>query len=150
MGSEAHPHSSGKRDPPGLHLIVLMEELDGVQNDTIPEKAAFFRMEYPGGDLVEDELLVPDVDGVTGVGPSLEPGDDVGLLGQDVHDLPLPFVSPLPTYHYRAATSVQAFRHGVFGSFQGPGSRSGTPAVRPKKKALLGGGPLARLSSGRS
>ena len=46
-------------------------------------------------DLVENELIFTDMHGVAGVGSTLVASDDVDALGEHVHDLPLPFISPL-------------------------------------------------------
>ena len=44
---------------------------------------------------MEDVLFVADADRVAGIRASLVAGDDVGLLGEHVDDLPFPFVAPL-------------------------------------------------------
>src|SRR5690606_496559 len=46
-------------------------------------------------DLVQHELLVADVHGMTSVRAALIPRHDLYLLGEDVDDLPLPLVAPL-------------------------------------------------------
>ena len=141
MGPQAHPHPALQRDAPDFHGVVLLEELDGIQDHAVTQEATLLGVENPRGDLVEDEFLIPHVDRVAGIGPSLVAGDDVGFLGQDVHDLPLTLVSPLPAHDHGAATSIQACGHGAFGSFNGSGSGCETPTGGPGKRALPGEGP---------
>ena len=44
---------------------------------------------------MQNELLVSDDHGVTGVVSALAAHDDVGLIGEEIDDLPLAFISPL-------------------------------------------------------
>ena len=82
-------------DAPLHQGVVLLEELEQVQHHAVAEQAALFRVKNPRGNLVQDELPLAHVDSVAGVGPALVACDDVGVLGQDVHDLPFPLVTPL-------------------------------------------------------
>src|SRR2546422_7829988 len=59
-------------------------------------------MEDPAGDLPEDEVGVACDHGVPGVGAALVAHHHVGLSGQHVHQLALPFVAPLGADHNEA------------------------------------------------
>ena len=82
---------------------------------------------------MENELLVPHVDGMASVGPSLISGNDVRLFSEDIHDLTFSLVAPLPSHHHCAAAAAHAIGHGNHGSFPGSGSRAKARPVRNKK-----------------
>jgi hypothetical protein len=50
---------------------------------------------------------------VTGVGPALITGDHMYVLGEDIDDLALPFVTPLATHDHHAVAGISISRHGV-------------------------------------
>jgi hypothetical protein len=54
------------------------------------------------GNLLQDELGIPDHDGMTRIGPALVAHDEVGSLGQDVDQLSFALVAPLGPYHNHA------------------------------------------------
>ena len=95
MRAITHANSAGKVDPPLCERIVLLEELDHIKHHPIPEQAPLARVEDPRGNLVEDELLLTHVDGVTGVRPALIASDEVDVLRKDIDDLSLTLVAPL-------------------------------------------------------
>ena len=49
----------------------------------------------PGGEKVQGEVAVAELDRVAGVVPPVVAGDDVEPVGEKVDDLPLPLVAPL-------------------------------------------------------
>jgi len=102
----AHADACGQVDPSLGERVVLFEELEEVENDAVAEKAALPFVQHTGRDLVQDELGISDVDGVPRVRPALVAGDDVGVLGEDVDDLPLPLVTPLASDDDGAAALV--------------------------------------------
>jgi hypothetical protein len=52
-------------------------------------------MENSARDLMKDERLVPDLDGVPGVGAALIANYPVGALRENINELALALVSPL-------------------------------------------------------
>jgi len=56
-------------------------------------------MEDARRDEMKDRLHPLDDQGVAGVVPALKPGDDVGVLGVQVHHLALALVPPLGPHH---------------------------------------------------
>ena len=88
-------------EQPSLHVdTVRSEHLDffhqrfGIDHGAVGNDAGLFRPENAHGNQVEDVLLVCDLYGVPGIGPALEPYDDVGLLTQKIDDLALALVAP--------------------------------------------------------
>ncbi len=61
----------------------------------LPMTDIFPRAKDAGGDQVEHEFFLVDLDRVAGVVAALETDDDVGLLGEHVDDLAFSFVAPL-------------------------------------------------------
>ena len=51
--------------------------------------------------------LVAHDDGVSGVVAPLAPGHDLGVLGQQVHQLALAFVAPLGAQHHAHAVQLR-------------------------------------------
>jgi hypothetical protein len=49
---------------------------------------------------MEHGLLITDDQGMAGIVAALVAHDDVGVLGEDIDDLALPFVAPLHTDAY--------------------------------------------------
>ncbi len=90
-----HVESPFDVDPVLHQLIDLGEERLGVEHDAVADGTADAGMQDARRDLVQDERIVADVDGVTGVRPTLVAHHPVGALGDDVDELPLPFVAPL-------------------------------------------------------
>ncbi len=102
MGTSADSHSSLELQPPSPEGVVLLEELLHVQDHAVAQQAALPVVQDPRRDLVQNELFLTHVHGVPRVGPTLIAGHDVGVLGQDVDDLPLPLVTPLTADDDRA------------------------------------------------
>ncbi len=108
MGAPTHADPALEVDAARREGVVLLEELVDVQHDTVAEQASLAGMQDPRGDLVEDELLLPHVNGVARVGATLVASHDVDVLGENVHDLAFALVAPLAADDDRAST---AFRH---------------------------------------
>ena len=111
------PHLHTPRGKP-LQLLFQGPQID---DHAVPHDAQDPSVEDARGEQVEDELLLLHVDGVSSVGPTLVPGDDVGPFGQDIDDFPLTLVPPLTSHNHGALTSIYAFGHGNPGSFRGSG-----------------------------
>ena len=84
-----------------------------VEDDAVADHADLVRVEDPGGDQVELELLAVADDRVAGVVAALEADDHVGAVGEQVDDLPLPLVAPLGSdydqaWHDRGIVTVRS------------------------------------------
>ena len=82
-------------DPPAPELVDLRGEHDRVDDHAVADRAQLAGVEDPRRDQVELERLAVADDRVAGVVAALEADHEVGLLGEQVHDLPLPLVAPL-------------------------------------------------------
>src|SRR4030095_12028469 len=110
-------------DTLGSETIELGEKRLRVQDDAVPHDAGGRLVEDARGNLLENELGIPDHDGMTRVGPALIAHDEVGPLGQDVDQLSFALVAPLGTYHHQAV---------------GLGIEHGFSVAKPTKKPLTG------------
>jgi hypothetical protein len=81
--------------PPAAQLVELLAEDLGVHDDAVADDARLARVEDPGRHEVELERLAVADDRVAGVVAALEAHHGVGLLGEQVGDLPLALVAPL-------------------------------------------------------
>ncbi len=79
----------------GAQAVDLLDEHAGIDDDAVADDALLAGIEDPGGDQVELPRLARVHDGVPGVVAALEADDDVGVLGEEIDDLPLAFVAPL-------------------------------------------------------
>ena len=71
-----------------------------VHHHAVADRADLARVENPRRDQVElVDLVAPD-DRVAGVVAALEADHEVGLLGEQVHDLSLPLVAPLGAHDH--------------------------------------------------
>src|SRR5205823_6675934 len=82
-------------DPAPPQVLDLADQHPRVDHDTVADDALLARVEDPGGDQVELELVTVADDRVAGVVAALKAHDDVRALGEKVGDLPLPLVTPL-------------------------------------------------------
>ena len=113
MSALAHPDPSVEVDAPFAQGVVLFEEVENVEDDAVPQQASLLRMQDAGRNLMQDELVVAHVDGVTGVCTTLVASHQVRLLGQDVYDLALALVPPLTADHHQAVAVDTTFGHGA-------------------------------------
>ncbi len=90
------PHGHSAR----LDVVDLLEEDLGVDDDAVTDDAGFIGVEDAGGDEVQLELAQLVDDGVPGVVGGGVPGDDLGLLRQQVYHSALTFVPPLAAYDH--------------------------------------------------
>src|SRR3989449_6584154 len=74
--------------------VELGEERLGIEHDAVTHDA-HGALDDAGGDLVQHELPRAGIDGVTGVGAALIADDEIGALGEHIHDLPFALVAPL-------------------------------------------------------
>ncbi len=115
----AHAYPPLEGDTASLQAVVLFAEAECVDYHTVAKQTPLSRVEDSRGNLVQNEFIVPDMDGVPGVGPTLVTGDHMHVLREDIDDLALPFVAPLATQHDSAAAGVSTFRHGVIPRWKG-------------------------------
>jgi hypothetical protein len=78
-----------------LQGVDLPEQNGRVDNDSVANHANRPRMEHTAGNQVQHRLLVTNDLGVARVVATLKANHDVGMLGEKVDDLPLPFIAPL-------------------------------------------------------
>src|SRR5439155_10060218 len=82
-------------DAAAAQSLELPDQHRGVDHHAVADHAYLARVEDPGRDQVELELLPVADDRVAGVVAALEADDDVGPLGQQVGELALALVAPL-------------------------------------------------------
>ena len=114
---EARPAEVGREVPPADELIDLADEAPRVDDHPLrrgrrsgpcPENAA--------RDEPDNDLVGADHERVTRVGTSAEPHDHFGLLGEDVDDLPLPFVAPLGSDDHHGGHALSLHELALAGS----------------------------------
>ena len=82
-------------DPAVAQSLDLAGQHTRVDDDAVADRAGLAGVEDPRGDQVELEGLAVADDRVAGVVAALKADHDVGLLGEQVGDLPLSFIAPL-------------------------------------------------------
>jgi hypothetical protein len=116
----AHADPSIDIDTPSLQAIVLFTETRCVDHHTVAQETPLSRVENTRGNLVKYELIVSDMDGVPRIGSTLETGDQMHVLGENVDDLSFSLVAPLATQNDGAVAGISSFRHGVIPRWKGP------------------------------
>ena len=81
--------------PRRFSALDLLVQHARVDHHAVADRADLARVEDPRRDQVELEHLVVADDRVAGVVAALEADHEVGLLGEQVGDLPLALVAPL-------------------------------------------------------
>ena len=76
-------------------LVDLGEQRLGIEHDAVADRAPHARVQNAARNLVQDERVFAEIDGVAGVRAALIADHPVGALGEDVDELALPFVAPL-------------------------------------------------------
>ena len=109
--TDAYPPLDG--DTSSLQALVFFGKTERLDHHPVAQKTPLARVEDPRGDLMQNEFIVPDMDGVTGIGPTLITGHHMNLRGKHVDDLALALVAPLATQNHRAVAGASAFRHDV-------------------------------------
>ena len=94
---------------------------------------------------MEDELGVPHMDGVPGIGSALISGHHVNVLGEHIHDLALAFISPLTTDHDGTTPAhrflpVSSSKPATGRRSRGSPTESGEPRRTTNEKARPRGG----------
>ena len=97
VGGDAQP---AHVDAPRAQRVELLDQHLRVDHHAVADHAALARVEDPRGDQVQLPLLALAHDRVPGVVAALKAHDRVGLLGEQVGDLPLSLIAPLGAdYH---------------------------------------------------
>ena len=81
--------------PAAAEKIDLLHQRLGIDHHAVPDDALLARVQDAARDEVEHRLHAADHQRVPGVRPSLVTHHHVGPGGEEVDDLPLPFVAPL-------------------------------------------------------
>ena len=87
----------------GLVLGQLLKEVGRVNDDAVADERDAVGPDDARRQQVEVVLLVAHDDGVSGVVAALTAGHDIGVLGQQIHQLALALVAPLGAQHHRHA-----------------------------------------------
>ena len=90
-----------RRDLDPLHAdpVDLLDQRDRIDHDAVADHRQFAGPNDAGRQQRKLECGAVDHERVAGIVPALEAHDDVGLLGQPIDDLALPFVAPLGADH---------------------------------------------------
>src|SRR5712692_3200249 len=83
-------------DTAGLHLVHLLEQHARVEHHPVADDAGGALIQDPRWDQVEAKLLAATDHGMAGVVPALRADNHAGALGQEVDDLALALIPPLP------------------------------------------------------
>ena len=86
---------AGGVDAAAPEPVELADQDARIDHDAVSDRARLARIEDPGRDQMELELVALADDRVAGVVAALEAHDDVGLLGNQVDDLALALIAPL-------------------------------------------------------
>ena len=96
-------------DAGGSELFGFLKQCQRVNDESVADDGGFAVAENAAGHQPEDELAVPDPDGVAGVVASLVPNDVVEATGQHVDQLALALVTPLCAQNYDVAHASCSF-----------------------------------------
>jgi hypothetical protein len=91
----AHIQSPLHVDSVGTQLVDLGEQRCGIEHDTISYRTANACMQNSARHLMEHEGFVADMYSVACISAALIPDYPGGMLGENVNELPLSFVTPL-------------------------------------------------------
>ena len=78
-----------------FQAVDLTQQHPRVDDHAVADHAGLLRVQDPGGDQVELELLTVADDRVAGVVAALEADDHLSVLGEQIGDLPLALIAPL-------------------------------------------------------
>ena len=95
MSALADKETAVAGDPLLGQLVDLGDRGLGIEDHAVTHHADLVGMHDAGRDQMEDELDIAHLNGVAGVGTTLEAHHDVGAKGKVVDYLGLAFISPL-------------------------------------------------------
>jgi hypothetical protein len=78
-----------------FELFNFFQKRFRIDDNSIPDDTQLARMEYSGGNEVEDDLSLVDDNRVTGIVPPLIAGHGIKGRSQEVDYLPLALITPL-------------------------------------------------------
>ena len=84
-------------DPGGAESLDLLNEIQGVHHNTIADDANLAIVENSAGDKTQHTLLAFGDNRVTRIGTTLIAHHEIRLIGKNVNNLALAFISPLGT-----------------------------------------------------
>ena len=93
----AHVEAAFDVDAVGDELVDFGEQRLGIEHDAVADRAAHARVQNAARNLVQNERVFTQIDGVAGVRAALIADHPVGALGENVDELALPFIAPLRT-----------------------------------------------------
>lgn len=102
VGARAYHHALLDIVPTRLQPVEFLEERHRIEHHAVPQYAAYPGMQDARRDLVKDELVLTDANGVAGVGTALIASDPIGAVSEDVDDLTFPLVTPLRAHDNQA------------------------------------------------
>jgi hypothetical protein len=82
--------------------VVFLKELSNVEYHTVPEEAFLPLVQDTRRNLMKHKLILPNMHCVPRVRASLVPCHDVHAFRENIHNLPLAFITPLTADYYRA------------------------------------------------
>ncbi len=82
----------------GFQLVHLLDQRLGRQHHAVADVTVDALPEDARGNQVQHGFLAADHQGMPGVVPALEAHHPLRVVGEPVHDLPFPFVTPLGAY----------------------------------------------------
>ena len=133
VGVGGDPQAAGV-DAAAAQALQLLDQHRRVDHHPIADHARLARVEDPGRDQVELELVAVADDRVAGVVAALEARHDVGLLGEQVGELSLALVAPLGAHDHDSGHDRGIMRYGAPGS----AGRSGASAGRTRPLGARG------------
>jgi hypothetical protein len=78
----------------------LLKQLKRINDNTVADYAAGSRMEYTGWYKMQDYSFSVKFEGMSGVGPTLVPGNKGGFVAEQVNNLAFALVAPLGSDNY--------------------------------------------------
>ncbi len=100
VGLFAHQElGPGRQEAAAAQVVQLFDQDGRVHDHAVADDAKLAGMEDARRDQVEDRLFALDHQSMAGVVAPVKPDDNVGLFGVQIHDLALPLIPPLGSYH---------------------------------------------------
>ncbi|MBA7627213.1 hypothetical protein ES703_34675 [subsurface metagenome] len=98
MGRVADPDPAIRVDAVLSQGIQLFGEGDWVHHHAVSQDADTVGMEDARGDLMKDDRVAVDLDGMAGIGAPLVAGCHVHVFTEQIDEFALALVAPLPSY----------------------------------------------------
>ena len=113
IGQDQRAGGTDAQPLPHRHSLVLQlgdlrQQRVGGEHHAVADQAGDVLAQYARGDEVQDRFLAVYDQRVTGIVPTLESYDRVDLVGEQVHDLALAFVTPLGAQHHHVLVHTRS------------------------------------------